>query len=609
MPQLPLASLTSVVLASLVLPTAGAQQFVPTSGASVVPLQPTTPGLPASDEGISGPVPLAAAFPMPDGVVTTTVQVTSNGRLAAAGGSLTGSDPTPSIAEIAAASGWLCPFWFDLDSVQVLVDTASIAGTTVITWQDVRLAGRVDSFSFQVQLDGSDGSITFVYDDRVPVAPISVGVVGISGGGVSTPSEFDFTTAANGLGALVPIVERFTGLASDDPVDLVPPPGSPIAVLHFAPKRSGAFTVTSSLGRVAAGSAEPGRTACFETPSAPVSLTLVPADPGFLVVPATTSFDWTELALGQNLGLGDDQVVQRPLSFAFPMPGGAVVSSVAIDSNGRILEPHPAVGPSFAPDPTTLLSAPFAQICPFWGDLAPGLPLLGRGEVRFFDDGTGSHATITWDGVAQFGRPLSANTFQARLWADGTIDLHYLRTEYDPTLFGALVGISSGGGLVDVDGESDLWGSGAVFSTDQVLWESFVAEAIDLAPVTPPANRGVTLQALSQPIVGAGLVVSVFDPAGTASAVTFQLGVARTFALPLGSLDPRLANCSLFVDTGGPTIIASGTANSPTLLFDIPDDVTLVGLSGLAVQALVFDPTRSPRWFPTDEIALSLGSH
>jgi hypothetical protein len=595
--------------AILATPSLVAQAFVPVpTGATPVPLTPTMT-FPADDEGITAALPLGFSFPMPDGTTTTSIVATSNGRI---GASLATSDFSPTVADFLGGVTAICPFWYDLTNATVFFDTTSVPGTAVVTWRDVFVFSGAVPFSFQAQL-ASTGAVTFVYDDRIEGAGPVFGIVGLTpGGGAVDPGESDYTRVGISGPFLAgsTVYEQFLS-APIDGFDLVPPSGAPAAGITFTPAGPGSYVVDGNIDVRVPATTEPGRAACTPFPPTPVSLTWTPTFPGY-VLTAAGSFDAAAQSAGTSLGLGDDVIVNRALPFPMPMPGGATVTSIDIDSNGRILSPGTGEASDFSATVGEFLGDPVAQICPFWSDLTPGFPSGTPNDVVFYVDPSNTRAVVTWVHVPQFLFPNSNNTFQIELLVDGTIRTHYESIEYDDSSFPALIGVSPGGGAPDPDGESDL--SLAAASADDVFYEIFSNEGPDLA--APPAlpNEGVSLIAATAPRIGTTFQVDTVDTAGTATAAVYLFGFPTgvvTPSIPLGFLNPALANCEILTDIVAPgSLLASpgGTPGTPTPLFSIPADPTLIGLSGLVVSAVLVDPTRTPTLFPTDELVVTIGN-
>ena len=132
--------------------------------------------------------------------------------------------------------------------------------------------------------------------------------------------------------------------------------------------------------------------------------------------------------------LGDDDARQFTLPFAFPFYG-ATYKQVFLDSDGNLT----FTAAEFASTSRSLgrMTGGPPRIAPLFDDLDPSQP---SGSVRFFADA--SHVVFSWVNVPEWeqyglGAP---QTFQVRLYADGSIQFSY--SGVSPT--SAVVGIAPG---------------------------------------------------------------------------------------------------------------------------------------------------------------------
>ncbi|MCA8952596.1 MAG: hypothetical protein KDE27_23995 [Planctomycetes bacterium] len=250
---------------------ASSQSFVPVPG-TLAP----TPWNGSADEGLTAPVALGFGFAAPGGATWTSIVATTNGRVAGAG-TLGASDRTIATATMLNGPTTLCPLWADLESATLFVDTGSVPGTAVVTWQGALFYGFTTPFDFQLQLD-SNGSFTFVYTDSLKTALVGTdepALVGFSvGQGAANPGPVDFTDVLPAL--QVPGDTAYEFFSTLD-YDLVPPPGSSSAGILALPTTPGHLLV----GNIAlSGSALPGRRACTDTPASNnVVVLIVETDP------------------------------------------------------------------------------------------------------------------------------------------------------------------------------------------------------------------------------------------------------------------------------------------------------------------------------------------
>lgn len=192
--------------------TPGAGAFVPPT--TTVPLL-NNAATPAAmvDDATSAPLTLTSfAFPFPGGS-TNVVHATTNGEIVLGSTTLTGSDFSPSLAEMSTGTGThagrprLLPCWYDLygnrnatlnplAGVHFQEDT--VAQTATITWNDVgELATSTPgakSFNFQVVLSAS-GAVEIRYGAMSPFGSTSQPkIVGFTPGApVLTPGSQDFS--------------------------------------------------------------------------------------------------------------------------------------------------------------------------------------------------------------------------------------------------------------------------------------------------------------------------------------------------------------------------------------------------------------------------------
>ena len=131
--------------------------------------------------------------------------------------------------------------------------------------------------------------------------------------------------------------------------------------------------------------------------------------------------------IGMPLGAGDDTISTVALGFSFTFPDGTVVTSIDIDSNGRIFPPGAALSSSYG-NAFTFTNGPTA-VAPFWTDMDPSDPLS---DDVYFSTDNATTAVVTWqDVVAKFDtEPL---TFQAILRSDNTCLLYTSPSPRDRT--------------------------------------------------------------------------------------------------------------------------------------------------------------------------------
>jgi uncharacterized protein (TIGR03437 family) len=166
------------------------------------------------------------------------------------------------------------------------------------------------------------------------------------------------------------------------------------------------------------------------------TLTFTPAagaTPGYRYAYSGLGYDGSAAAQGSPVvALGDDDARQFTLPFAFPFYG-ATYRQVFLNSDGNLT----FTAAEFASTSRSLgrMTGGPPRIAPLFDDLDPTQP---GGGVRFFADA--NHVVFSWVNVPEYG-PGAPQTFQVRLYADGSIQFSY--SGVSPT--GAVVGIAPGG--------------------------------------------------------------------------------------------------------------------------------------------------------------------
>lgn len=535
-----------------------------------------------------GPLDLGFSFTFPDGTATTQISVDTNGRIfpGASGTSL----PIEQEATFLAGPSSLAPYWDDLTVGNLhFQSSATIA---VVTWPDVTETSASTPMTMQVQLRPG-GDFSFVYDPR-SLDLAGDALVGYTTGGGASSIALDLSATASPGIAPSTLLEIFP----IDEFDLSN--GSSPTTLEFERLATGEYLVTGHdlppRARV-----EFGRRAC----EAPPRSFIVEASPVVLTFTegGTPDLDYAE---GTPLALALDEVTPPlPMNFTFVLPNGIPISSLVVDSNGRVLEPVAGEFSDFTPSIAEFLDDPLVQICPLWADF--DVP-LSPGNVWFHAAPT--FTSVTWERIVQFTgfRP---QTFQVVLRNDDSIEFHYLDVELD-IVADAILGVSTAGfapdpGPIDI---SSGFGSGNL----NVVYEAFLPATIPGAveyDLDDRADDQVSLS-VSAPRLGDPVGAGVFDSTGTATTATYLVGFpSGVFAPPidLGTLSPLLANCQLLVEAtvASPFIVVTGPVSAQTLLFTVPDDLALAGVGEVSVSAIVVNPNNPPLFQPTNERILRFG--
>jgi uncharacterized protein (TIGR03437 family) len=130
--------------------------------------------------------------------------------------------------------------------------------------------------------------------------------------------------------------------------------------------------------------------------------------------------------------LGDDDSRQFTLPFAFPFYGAAY-TQVFLNSDGNLTFTA-AESASTSRSVGRLTGGP-PRIAPLFDDLDPS---RSAGSVRFYADA--SHVVFSWVNVPEYSQSFGAQTFQVRLYVDGSIQFSY--SGVNPV--SAVVGIAPG---------------------------------------------------------------------------------------------------------------------------------------------------------------------
>ncbi len=143
-------------------------------------------------------------------------------------------------------------------------------------------------------------------------------------------------------------------------------------------------------------------------------------------------YDGSAAAQGSPvIALGDDDARQFDLPFAFSFYG-TTYRQVFLNSDGNLT--FTAAETASSSRSVGRMTGGPPRISPLFDDLDPSQP---GGSVRFFADA--SHVVFSWVNVVEYG-PGAPQTFQVRLYVDGSIQFSY--SAVNPT--SAVVGIAPG---------------------------------------------------------------------------------------------------------------------------------------------------------------------
>jgi hypothetical protein len=286
---------------------------------------------------------------------------------------------------------------------------------------------------------------------------------------------------------------------------------------------------------------------------------------GWNVAPCAGCYNAT---LGTNLGLGDDVISRnRPLGFAFPLPGGGTTTAIDVDSNGWIgLITGQHAGSDYTETVAEFLANP-RRIAACWDDLNPG----SGGGVYF--NALPGVALVTWAGVPEFPNS-GSNTIQLQLYPSGDFVLAYQAM----TIADCIVGHSVGGGVPD-PGPSNISNPGGT-------------PPLALAASAPPQfGSTVILTATNYPLA-AGLGVQVL------SFVRHDPGISLASS--------GMTGCFRFTDLEA-TLLVLPAGGVSTFSLGVPNNVGLQGLQ-VTSQTYAFAPGANPAGvLSSNGVALIIG--
>ena len=273
----------------------------------------------------------------------------------------------------------------------------------------------------------------------------------------------------------------------------------------------------------------------------------------------------------------DDAVEQVSLSFAFPFLG-ATFTDIFVSTNGNLSLGADADN-VFDPTATDLLNALAPTIAPFWSDMS----LVSMGSVHFND--FGDRAVFTWNQVGSFESEFAPFTFQAQLFADGSITFAYdgiadILANLGENL---VIGMSQGGSAAD-PGESDFAGSfpfntaasGTVYEVYSAGSEPFDLDSTSFS-FTPVSGGGFAVTDDFGDVIDGGAGNDVIDAGGGEDVVVFD-------AADVTSVDGGGDNDVLRIDGSGIDLDLSTIAGISHFSFEAID-LTGTGDNSLIVSA------------------------
>ena len=306
----------------------------------------------------------------------------------------------------------------------------------------------------------------------------------------------------------------------------------------------------------------------------------------------------TTAALAPTTGTLDDGLsAALTLPFTFTFPGGST-TQVRICTNGFVWLDGTSTVATFAATPAALLSG-LPRLCPAWTDWnANPASTSGGGSIHFDVDPSNTFATCTWNGIAAFGWTAAYggpvfSTFQAKVFASGAVEYHYLTVNNPYTIKEMIVGYKANTGTGADTGSKDL----------SVL---LAGAPLTLAPGT---DAGIRLAASARPILG-----NTFDLVTTnIPATAFFTGTVVSLGGFPGGIELSsfgMPGCCQYVDLALSTTLGVLFTN-PTITqpLSFPNDPAFTGLPVFA-QAVSFVPGVNPLGgLTTNGVHLVLGTN
>lgn len=352
----------------------------------------------------------------------------SNGGVPAPGT----ADLSASAAELALLSPRIAVLWSDLVSVSAVGSTVHVKSTPqqcTISWQRLQCFGSTCSpFDLQVRLF-PNGVVECVYGvgatNNSTAPPWSVGVVGISPGGIAVPPPSQNLAVAGSTNSSI-VHEVFTVPNSFD---------LSANGVRFTPQGSGWSWAPMGPAVNCATVVEFG-TSCGGTPTTicqQVPASLAPAQlgnlalryqrnpSGYQLTPVFVPTFVPPTAAATVVANGDN--VEQTVSLPSPLPiAGGSTSNLVIGSNGYVGLGSFPLGAAIGMTPATFATLLTPTIAAGWHDLDPTQP--GSGPIQF--EVVGTTAYVTWTNVAVVGPTAASDTFQVQLeLTNGDISVVY----------------------------------------------------------------------------------------------------------------------------------------------------------------------------------------
>lgn len=560
-----------------------------------------------ADDILSTTQTMNISFPM-GGTFATYDQIAVNSNGAAflwnsTGGAIVGATATgyagaaatmvTTLRGTAGGSPRIAPYWRDLDTVDVFINT-SFPGKTVITWAnciDWSFGGT--PFTMQAQLDAS-GNVTFFYDTAITQLS-NAAITGVAaGGGIADPGVTDLSAGAVGVSTTKIVYETFATLNFDLANNMV----------MFLANGGGGFDVVPVVGysncvhasNDVMGVGCHGRGESFyqlfddavlaKAALEGNSLQLVPTLNGYVGtwLPGTAGALYAAPTIAAtSLATNDDGVTGVTLPSALPIPGGSS-TNLTVSHNGIV-----QVGTTIA-DWDGLFD-------PDGADVAAAVDLAFLSWTDFRDNNAtpvasgviktelvGNSFNVTWENVDHWATPqvTAPSTVQFQLdLTTGVVTMVWLLVDNNTTsTFGSewMVGWTNAG--AGTDPGSALVSAPATTGTPEIFPMTLTASPIPV--INPSTTVTYTVSNLPEFIPTSGVYIST----------TFLSVAPFPGGFPLTGILANVAGCNAYIfsldlDLGAQVTFA------PTASWNFTyDNVNFLAGQSFGVQTVsLFDPS------------------
>ncbi|MBP8298791.1 MAG: hypothetical protein KA020_00390 [Planctomycetes bacterium] len=275
---------------------------------------------------------------------------------------------------------------------------------------------------------------------------------------------------------------------------------------------------------------------------------------GYVVFPQAGTSTW-HTPTSSAITIGDDQVVQFPLGWTLPYPGGST-TDVWVSSNGFVTGVANTLNGCCAFNQAQFLSAGPCWAA-LWDDLNPG----AGGTVTFDSNPATGDAWVTFDNVPRYNTS-NLNTFQYAFHASGQVELLW------QTCTLTTCGVGWSPGLANANpGSMDISAAAAI--------------------ITGPDTAALSLAASARPVIGTSVNLTLSNVPSGAPIAAFIFGLFK--------LDPGISLASIGMPgcfqygSQEATALSIAPANTTSVVYSIPNAPWLVGVH-VVVQGAVYNP-------------------